>query len=390
MGKSESELVHLAGQHVFELFSAANGSAKLLYHGYKRARGLVGDVRDAAKGNELGAEAAEVALLAAWFHDSGFAVAKEGGGERSIELARAFLESQGRGALGEAIAACLRGAGGEANGNLASDVLHDALLAPIAGKGYLDEAELLRLEEEQRDGAARSEVQWTQGQIDFLQKNSFRTRWAQLEWGGGRVKNLARLQRQLRRQMGEATEQQEEEEAKNSKSTGRMAAGLFGDLTRNQLRSLSIADRRTNTMIHVNAIMISLLVGLVLRKIDEHRQLLMPTVVLLCVNVAVVILSIVSLRAGRELRGIRSETHTHDANLLLTATDVQMSLSDYMARMGGLVANGSSLQKAMFECLYFGRNLIRHRRRSLQLTYDIFIWGLAASLVLFLVAMVRA
>jgi predicted metal-dependent HD superfamily phosphohydrolase len=388
MAKSDSELVRLAGQHVFELFSAANGSAKLLYHGYNRARGLVGDARDAAKGAELGGEAVEVALLAAWFHDTGFAVAKEGGGERSVELARTFLESQERGALGEAVAAVLRGAGGEANGNLASDVLHDARLAPIAGKSYLEEMELLRLEEEQRDGAARSDLQWTQGQIDFLQKSSFRTRWAQLEWDNGRVKNLARLHRQLHRQMGEATEQQEEQ-AKISKNTGRMAEALFGDLTRNQLRSLSIADRRTSTMIHVNAIMISLLVGLVLRKIEEHRELLVPTVILICVNVAVVILSIVSMRAGRELRGIRGETRAHDANLLLTATDMQMSLSDYMARMSGLVADGAALQKAMFECLYFGRNLIRHRRRSLQLTYDIFIWGLAASLVLFLIASTR-
>jgi len=36
---------------------------------------------------------------------------------------------------------------------------------------------------------------------------------------------------------------------------------VFSDLTRNQLRLLSIADRRTATMIHVNAIMISLVVG---------------------------------------------------------------------------------------------------------------------------------
>jgi hypothetical protein len=91
-----------------------------------------------------------------------------------------------------------------------------------------------------------------------------------------------------------------------------MAEGLFGDLTRNQLRILSIADRRTNTMVHVNAIMISLIVGLVLRKIEEHRNLIVPTVV-----------------------------------------------------------------------------LIIHRRRTLQLSYDVFIYGLAVSLVLFTVAILR-
>jgi hypothetical protein len=43
------------------------------------------------------------------------------------------------------------------------------------------------------------------------------------------------------------------------------------------------------------------------------------------------------------------------------------------------------LQRAFFECLYFGRNLLVHRAKMLQLTYDVFLYGLATSLVLFIV-----
>ena len=271
MAKNDPEIVRLAGRHVLELFSSAGAKVPLIYHGYKRSRGLVEDCREFAKGNELNGHEGQVLLLSAWFHDAGYVQANGAARQTSIDLARAFLAAEGQPkGLADEVARCLTAVGDESlRDGLAGDVLHDALLAPIAGKSYLDEAELLRLEDEQRTGKVYSDVEWTRSRIAWLQQHPFRTGWAQLKYEGGRAKNLTRLHQLLRRQLGEATEQKAEE-AKLSKNTARAAGGLFGDLSRNQLRIMSIADRRTSTMIHVNAIMISLVVGLVLRKIEEH------------------------------------------------------------------------------------------------------------------------
>ncbi len=76
-------------------------------------------------------------------------------------------------------------------------------------------------------------------------------------------------------------------------------------------------------------------------------------------------------------------------NLHFTTSDVKMSLPDYLERMNALVSDAPALQKALFEYLYFGKNLIIHRKRTLKLIYDIFIGGLALSLVLFTVAILR-
>jgi len=65
---------------------------------------------------------------------------------------------------------------------------------------------------------------------------------------------------------------------------------------------------------------------------------------------------------------------------------VKVSLPAYLERMDRLVSEAPALQKALFEYLYFERNLIIHRKKTLKLTYDIFIGGLAISLVLFTVA----
>jgi len=177
--------------------------------------------------------------------DSEIVATKDGSRAKSIELARAFLASQPQPeTLADAIATCLEAAdGNDARDGLANDVLHDALLAPLASKSYVEESELLRLEEENRTGKVYSDVEWTRGRIALLQEHGYRTRWAQLEYDAGRAKNLARLHRLLRKQLGEASEQKAEE-AKISKTGGRTAQGLFGDLTRNQLRICS-SRRRT-------------------------------------------------------------------------------------------------------------------------------------------------
>src|SRR6267142_1862330 len=384
MGKNDSEIVRLAGQHVLDLFSGAGADVPLIYHGYKRSRGLVGDCKEIAKGIKLNGDQGQILLLSAWFHDAGYVTTNGDRREKRIDLARKFLASQGQPqGVADAVASCLEAADDDGvRDSVAGDVLHDALLARLASKSYVEETGLHRREEEQRTGKVYSDVEWTRSRIEYLQQHTYRTRWAQLEYDGGRARNLARLNKQLRRQLGKATEEKAEE-AKISKNEGRTAAGLFGDLTRNQLRILSIADRRTSTMIHVNAIMISLVVGLVLRKVEEHRNLIIPTIVLLSVILVVVFLSILSMRAGHELRNLHDETPEQIGNLLLTSDDLRLSLSDYLGRMDALVSNPSQLQRVLFEYLYFGRRLIVHRKKMLRLTYDIFIFGLAVSLLLF-------
>jgi hypothetical protein len=392
MGKEDSEIIRAAGQHVFDLFRAANGDASLVYHGFKRTRELLDDVKDIAKGNKLDGAEGQVLQLSAWFHGAGHLSPNGGSREKSIELARTFLAQQGQpDSLVDAVVACLEGANGAPTSQgLAPDVLHDALLAPIARKSYIEEAELLRLEEEKRTGKSYSDVEWTQDRIDFLQKHSYRTRWAQLEYDGGRAKNLVRLHKRLRKQQ-EESRAQEAGGAKDAKSLGKVVESVFADLTRNQLKMLSIADRRTSTMIHVNAIMISLLVALVLRKLEEQSALLAPTVLLVAVNLTVIVVSVFSLRAGRrQLQTYpRDEIAAHDANPLIVTNEVDQSLHEYVERMNALTAQPAVLQRSMLEYVYFVRKMLIHRRKTLKLTYDIFIYGLGVALLFFTVVIAR-
>src|SRR4051812_3875840 len=131
MGKDDSEIVRLAGRHMFELFRNSNPGSPLIYHGYKRSREVVGASKEIAKGNKLDGDDGQVLLLAAWFHDAGYADGGDGNRARSIEQARAFLARHGQPQrIADAVGACLESVDEEgSHDGTVQDVLHDALLA---------------------------------------------------------------------------------------------------------------------------------------------------------------------------------------------------------------------------------------------------------------------
>jgi hypothetical protein len=391
MSKHDAPIVRLAGQDVFQLFRSAGPDNPLVFHSFGRARALVDASREVAKGVKLDDGDLPALLLAAWFHDTGYTVGPKGNRKQSAELARTFLaEHRQPQELAEEVVAAIQASDSPSPDKPVQEVLHDALLLPIASKNYLELAEQFRLERERRNGEVHSDVDWSNICIAFFDNNQFRTRYAQLEYNGRRAGNLVRLHKLLREQVDEAADHNAQE-AKAAKGVGKTVENIFDSLSRNQIRLFQILDRRTSTMIQVNAIMISVIVGLLLRRVEENRHLMMPTLLLLAANLVTIFLSILSLRTGRAglRRILGADRAVHDENLLMFTNDVPWSLEEYRGRMNRLAANWPALQQTLVEDMYFLRKLLIERAKALTITYDVFIVGLAISLVAFAVAIIR-
>jgi hypothetical protein len=124
-------------------------------------------------------------------------------------------------------------------------------------------------------------------------------------------------------------------------------------------------------------------VALLLRKIEEQRYLLAPTLVLLAVNLIVIFIAIYSMRLERPQalgRGPGGTVFTFDGGV---------SMQQYEEAMGLLAADGASMQKTMIQQLYVSRKRLNRRAQALKITYDVFIFGLALSLGVLAFVLIR-
>ena len=94
MSKHDPPIVRSAAQHVFQIFRDARPDNPLVFHNFGRARALVDACREIAEGAKLDDGDMPVLLLAAWLHDTGYAVGPKGDRKQSAEIARAFLAEQ--------------------------------------------------------------------------------------------------------------------------------------------------------------------------------------------------------------------------------------------------------------------------------------------------------
>ena len=400
MGKHNREIVRLAREHVFALFRAAAERIPLEFHQFRRTREVVDACKEIAKGCKLGDEARQVVLVCAWFYDACYATGSNDHA-RSLELCLEFMKGQqASGPTPEQITDCFHNiaadhdataapGGVEAGDERPSDVLHDARLAVLAARDYVEQAELLRLELERTAGTPCSDGEWTQRCIEFFGAHDFRTRFAQLAYGHGRAANLVRLQKQLRKQQRQLEDERADEQSSSARGVAKSAENMFYHFTRLHLSLFNVADHRTSTMVHVNAIMMSIAVALLARRIATERDLLLPTCVLLAVNLAVVFLAVHSLRAPRTTSLTGDEARRHQANVLAFTNEQPFSLSEYAAQMSRLATDPEHFQSQVVEHLYIGRKLLHDRTRALRRTYDVFMYGVALAMVAFVVTLAR-
>ena len=92
------------------------------------------------------------------------------------------------------------------------------------------------------------------------------------------------------------TPTQTKEKIKKKKRPERGIDTVFKITSNNNQRLSSQADSKAHIMIQVNSIIISVLISMLFRKIEEYRFLSVPAIMLLAVNVLTIIFSVLATR----------------------------------------------------------------------------------------------
>ena len=152
----------------------------------------------------------------------------------------------------------------------------------------------------------------------------------------------------------------------------------------NHLKLSDMADHKANILISVNSIIISVILSVLLRKLQEEPSLIIPTIIFLTVAVTTIVISILATRpkiiGGTFTRKDISEKKT---NLLFFGNFHKATYEQYNAAMREMMTDTDYLYGSLIKDIYYLGVVLGRKYKLIRLAYNIFMIGIIVSVLAF-------
>ena len=361
-------------------------------------------------------------MLASWFHDTGYTGGKAMGHENvSIELATKFLNDHkvSQQVINKVIGCINATRLPQSPHTLIEQIICDADLFHLGTSDFKEKNRLLREELNDFGKLELSKKDWRKKNIEFLTKHNYFTSYAK--------ENLDSLKQVYLQELGKkdgvddktdkkqiknskdpkpalitknektkdkglsSDEQKKLDEVKKKKEkesqSERAISTVFRIVAQSQNNLSQMADSKSNILISVNAIILSIMISSVFDKLKTDTYLQAPFTILVVVCVLAMVFSILATRPN-----VTSGTFTKEdiankkTNLLFFGNFHKMGYPDYDWAMTELLADKNYLYSSMIKDTYFLGVVLAKKYKYLRIAYNIFMYGLILSMIAFTVA----
>lgn len=370
---------------------------KFVYHNSHHTERVV----DAARmiGRESGLSDDEIMLVtvAAWFHDVGYTEGCESHEETSAALAKDFLKKE---AVPESsiqiIENCIMATKmPQSPKNLLEQVLCDADLHHLACTDYQMMAQRMHHEIEQIKGESIADDQWNEMNLEFFKNHQYFTDFGQKYLQPIKNDNLKKIlgkdedkDQKGKKYINKLEKKLAKLEKKAELKPDRGIETMFRTTSKNHLELSAMADTKANIMISVNTIILSVVVSVLIRKLYEYPNLVIPTIVLIVVCLITIVLAILATRPNVS-SGVFTdeEVLSKRTNLLFFGNFHKMKLDRYEWGMREMMKDGDYLYGSLIKDIYFLGVVLGKKYKLLRACYTFFMIGFVLSIIAFVVAM---
>lgn len=185
----------------------------------------------------------------------------------------------------------------------------------------------------------------------------------------------------------------EEEQSKFnfSKSTSRGIQTLYRSTFRTQINLIQIADNKANMIIGINAMIITVLMGIISTGIifsvensERNTALIFPLVLIILTSLLTAVLAI---RAAKP-RLLKAK-HLNDADpektsLLFFGNIWNISTEEYISRMEKLMESPKDIYQCMMIDIHNQARVLQRKYELLRMAYIVFMVGFTISIAAFL------
>ncbi len=152
---------------------------------------------------------------------------------------------------------------------------------------------------------------------------------------------------------------------------------LFRNISRNQIHLIRLADYKANLIISINSIIISVILSLLVVRLDANKYLELPTLILVLTNVATIIIAISATRPKITMN-VRDNKHLNEAenNLLYFGNFQKMPFIEFKRVIREIIIDKDYLYNSLSKDIYHQGVILTRKFRQISLAYTVFIIGL--------------
>jgi predicted metal-dependent HD superfamily phosphohydrolase len=320
-------------------------------------------------------------VLSAWFHDVGYINGFENHEERSANMAEEFLISENVDTETiDTVKRCILATKvPQRPDNILSQVLCDSDMAHMADENYFEWFERSRKEWNKTRGGKVSKRKYYEMSKEFFEKQSYFTEYAKKTFTPGKERNQQLIEKKL---IAENLKKN-----KREKGYSRGVESMFRNTARMQINLSSIADKKSNILISVNTIIISIATTVLVSRFKEIPNIILPTLVFLFFSLATIVLAILSTRPHISSgKFTRQDFEQKKVNLLFFGNFYNMELEEYEWALNELMKDEEYLYSAMIHDQHSLGKVLAKKYKLLRLAYNTFMIGIIISVLSFIVA----
>ncbi len=396
---SQNEMLLLKVRNHVKKFFNEKVSTDYAYHNFKHTLNVVDAAQLIGEQCQLVEASMEEVILAAWFHDTGIYQGPENHEKASVKIMRDFLSNEG---LTEdrlkIIEGCIMSTQMPQNPKtIGEKVMVDADLFHLSSYTYFSEWELMKCEHELIKEEKIDDMTWLEGNLNFFKDHTYFTEYGKEVLQKEKEKNFATMERRINwiKQKDKKISSLKKKLKKNEKNSStelkpeKARETMLRITSRNHLELSTMADSKANIMISINAIILSIVVSVLFRKLEESPFLIIPAIILTLVCLLTIVFAVLATRPNLSSGKFDDkDVMSKKTNLLFFGNFHKMPLSNYMWGMKEMLKDPDYLYGSMIKDIYFLGVILGKKYRLLRITYTIFMFGFVIAVLSFVIAFI--
>ena len=369
------------------------------FHNYNRTMNIVRNCDALAVSMNLGKQDLKLAHLAAWFLELGYCHDYQDYQAKSVELAREYFTTKElEDGIFEKIQECILSTRvPQQPVSLISQLVCDASMYHLADKECLQNADALRAEYAAIAQKEFTDEEWLNENIKMISNHFYFTTAARDLFQKRKDKTLAAYQARrellhtIQKEMAEPLVHTPVVDKKSvveeDMKLERGVETFFRITERRHMDLSSKAHDKASLLISVNAIVMSIVLSVLITKLEENKYLLLPTLMLVITCAVTIVFSIISTRP--RIIGPHSKNKAgqdDEVNFLFFGDFASLSLAEYKKVMKDTYKNRAELYDSLSRDIYYQGIILKWKFKYINIAYNIFMYGFIITILSFIIA----